>query len=120
MGSMSACAVTENPSTYPYERGKSGKPDWKAAPADFVGIDLRGVGCAWTSKQPSNRLPAVARSTTKLVDQFVGRPGRLTAHVPLGERRQRLVVSESESSNEPAADAKRVKVAVLAGNRRRH
>ena len=27
MGSMSACAVTENPSTYSYERGNSAKPD---------------------------------------------------------------------------------------------
>ena len=118
-GSMSTYVVTDGRLRTPMNAEIQGNLTW-TPPTAWVKNNLRGGVGIRTSKQPSNRLPAVACSSAELVEQFFGRPRRLTAHVPLRQCLQRLVVGESESSSEPAADAKRANVAMLAGYRRRH
>jgi len=59
MGSMSACAVTENPSTYSYERGKSRKPDSEAKGQWLESGSTCGAGLAFghQSSPPTGSRP---------------------------------------------------------------
>src|SRR5262245_49856840 len=104
---MSTCVVTDGRLRTPMNAEIQGNLTLRPK-ASGLSQD-RPVG-ARTSEQSSHRLPAVPRSTPKFVEQFFGRPGRLTPHVPLGQRRQRLVFGQSEPSDETAAHAKRVNV----------
>ena len=65
MGSMSACAVTENPSTYSYERGNSEKPDWMRSAVTAPTESTLGA-----SQHPANGLAAISSGTMELVEQF--------------------------------------------------
>ena len=67
MGSMSACAVTENPSTYSYERGNSEKPDWMRSAVTRPTESALGA-----SQQPADRLAAVSSGAMELVQEFRG------------------------------------------------
>jgi hypothetical protein len=73
-----------------------------------------------TSQKSANRLATVPSSTAKLVEQFLGRPRRLAAGIPVGQRMQSLVIIQRKTTYEPAADAERVNIAVLARNSGRH
>src|SRR5687767_10340483 len=72
------------------------------------------------SEQPADWFPSVTRRAPKLIAQLISRPRGLTALVPVAQDVERLIVVQRETSCEPAADPKRMKVAVLAGDRRRH
>jgi hypothetical protein len=67
MGSMSACAVTENPSTYSYERGNSEKPDWTMS-----GVHPTKRITLGTSQEAASGLTSIPPGTVKLVEQLGG------------------------------------------------
>lgn len=77
MGSMSACALTENPSTYSYERGNFEKPDLGTGMAVGRGdwgtiTDSREGRSACQSSPPTGSRPYLAArrslSTNSSVD----------------------------------------------------
>ena len=72
------------------------------------------------SEQSADRFPSVTRGAPKLIAQLISRPWGLAAFVPVAQDVERLVVVQREASNESAADPKRMNVAVLACDRRRH
>src|SRR5262245_30864122 len=73
---------------------------------------------SWTLlEQSANRLTTVTACPRHLVEQLALRPGRQAAAVPLAQNRKRIVICQRESAHEATADAKRVDVAVLTGDR---
>ena len=71
-------------------------------------------------EQSANWLTTVTACPRYLVEQLALRPGRQAAAVPLTQNRERIVIGQRESAHETTADAKRVDVAVFAGDRRRN
>lgn len=82
------------------------------------------MGSCWRrlmrSEQSTHRFPSVTSGAPKLIAQLTSRPWGLAAFVPVAQDVERLVVVQREASNEPAADLKRMNVAMLACDRRRH
>src|SRR3990172_43077 len=70
--------------------------------------------------QAANGLATVLARPIDLRDQLGWWPGRPTARVPRGKKREGLGVLQAEASNEAAANLEGVHVAVVAGERRGH
>src|SRR5688572_24079561 len=68
------------------------------------------------AEQASYRLTSIAPRPRNLVDQLALAPRRLTSHIPPPKKGQGIVVIQRESAYEPATDAERVKISVLARN----
>src|SRR3989442_832635 len=78
------------------------------------------VPCVSNVQEAPDRLVPVATCPLELVEQRSFGPRRLASRVPVDQERQGVRIAEREAPHEPAADAKRVHIAVLSRDGRRH
>src|SRR3990170_2248064 len=67
-------------------------------------------------QETANGFASIPARASQLVSELALGPRRFTADIPIGEQGEGLCVREREATHEPAADPKRVEIAVLPGS----